>query len=154
MAVTLVIRMAHVVFTVRMLVGATLLLFGLDDLMSLFEIDYGKKGGRFVSAVEGTGYLQQVRGSLLMVCGLLFVVARWVPLALILFAPIILNILIFHAFLAPAKITIAEVDELVPVGELNPDEIHLPGIYVQRIIKGEHYEKWIEQRTVRTRGEA
>jgi len=101
--------MAHVVFTVRILVGITLLLFGLDDLMNLFEIDYGKKGAKFVSAVEGTGYLQQVRGSLLMVCGLLFVVARWVPLALILFAPIILNILIFHAFLAPAKITIAAI---------------------------------------------
>jgi 3-oxoacid CoA-transferase subunit A len=53
-----------------------------------------------------------------------------------------------------AKITIAEVEELVPAGELDPDSIHLPGIYVQRIIKGEHYEKWIEQRTVRTRGEA
>ena len=53
-----------------------------------------------------------------------------------------------------ARITIAEVDELVPAGELDPDHIHLPGIYVQRIIKGEHSEKWIEQRTVRPRGEA
>ena len=52
-----------------------------------------------------------------------------------------------------AKVTIAEVEELVPAGELDPDEIHLPGIYVQRIIKGEHYEKWIEQRTVRSREE-
>jgi len=53
-----------------------------------------------------------------------------------------------------AKITIVEVEELVPAGELDPDSIHLPGIYVQRIIKGLHYEKWIEQRTVRTREEA
>lgn len=52
-----------------------------------------------------------------------------------------------------ARITIAEVEELVPAGELDPDEIHLPGIYVQRIIKGEHYEKWIEQRTTRPREE-
>ena len=52
-----------------------------------------------------------------------------------------------------AKVTIAEVEELVPAGELDPDEIHLPGIYVQRIIQGEHYEKWIEQRTVRSREE-
>lgn len=50
-----------------------------------------------------------------------------------------------------AKLTIAEVEELVPAGELDPDEIHLPGIYVQRIIKGERYEKWIEQRTTRPR---
>ncbi len=54
---------------------------------------------------------------------------------------------------AAGKITIAEVEELVPAGELDPDAIHLPGIYVQRIIKGERYEKWIEQRTVRSREE-
>ena len=48
-----------------------------------------------------------------------------------------------------AKITIAEVEELVPTGELDPDQVHTPGIFVQRIIKGEHFEKWIEQRTTR-----
>jgi 3-oxoacid CoA-transferase subunit A len=47
------------------------------------------------------------------------------------------------------KITIAEVEELVPDGELNPDYIHTPGIYVHRIFQGEKYEKRIEQRTVR-----
>ncbi len=50
-----------------------------------------------------------------------------------------------------ARITIAEVEELVPAGQLDPDEIHLPGIYVQRILLGEDYQKWIEQRTVRSR---
>lgn len=50
-----------------------------------------------------------------------------------------------------AKITVAEVEELVPVGELDPNEIHIPGIFVQRIFKGEHFEKRIEQRTVRQR---
>ncbi len=50
-----------------------------------------------------------------------------------------------------AKITVAEVEELVPVGELDPNQIHIPGIFVQRIFKGEHYEKRIEQRTVRQR---
>ena len=50
---------------------------------------------------------------------------------------------------AAGKITIAEVEELVEVGELEPDHIHTPSIYVQRIIKGERYEKPIEQRTVR-----
>lgn len=52
-----------------------------------------------------------------------------------------------------ATVTIAEVEELVPAGALDPDEIHLPGIYVQRVIRGEHYEKWIEQRTTRSRTE-
>ena len=56
----------------------------------------------------------------------------------------------FNPVMAMAgKITIAEVEELVEVGELNPDEIHTPGIYVHRIFQGDHYEKRIEQRTVR-----
>ena len=46
------------------------------------------------------------------------------------------------------KITIAEVEEIVDVGELDPDHIHTPGIFVQRIFKGERYEKRIERRTV------
>lgn len=48
-----------------------------------------------------------------------------------------------------AKITVAEVEELVPAGELDPNHIHIPGIFVQRIFKGAHFEKRIEQRTVR-----
>lgn len=60
----------------------------------------------------------------------------------------------FNPLVAKAAcITIAEVEELVPAGELDPDSIHLPGIYVQRIIRGEQYEKWIEQRTTRPREE-
>jgi len=47
------------------------------------------------------------------------------------------------------KITIAEVEELVPAGDLDPDQIHTPGIYVHRIFEGKNYEKRIEQRTVR-----
>ncbi len=48
-----------------------------------------------------------------------------------------------------AKITVAEVEELVPAGTLDPDQVHIPGIFVQRIFQGETYEKRIEQRTVR-----
>lgn len=48
-----------------------------------------------------------------------------------------------------AKITIAEVEELVPAGELDPNQIHIPGIFIKRIFQGEKYEKRIEQRTVR-----
>ena len=55
----------------------------------------------------------------------------------------------FNPMMAAAgKICIAEVEELVPAGELNPNEIHTPGIYVQRIFEGKNYEKRIEQRTV------
>lgn len=49
------------------------------------------------------------------------------------------------------KITIAEVEELVEPGELDPNQIHTPGIFVQRIFQGVNYEKRIEQRTVRSR---
>lgn len=50
---------------------------------------------------------------------------------------------------AAAKMTIAEVEHLVEVGELDPDNVHTPGIYVKRIFQGELYEKRIERRTVR-----
>jgi Acyl CoA:acetate/3-ketoacid CoA transferase, alpha subunit len=51
---------------------------------------------------------------------------------------------------AAGRITVAEVEELVPAGELDPNEIHTPGIYVQRIFQGKDYEKRIEKRTVRS----
>jgi len=55
----------------------------------------------------------------------------------------------FNPMMAMAgKITVAEVEELVPIGELNPGEIHTAGIFVQRIFQGEKYEKRIEQRTL------
>ncbi|SFF94127.1 CoA transferase subunit A [Pontibacter chinhatensis] len=57
----------------------------------------------------------------------------------------------FNPMMAAAgKITVAEVEELVPAGALDPNMIHTPGIFVQRIFQGEGYEKRIEQRTVRT----
>jgi acyl CoA:acetate/3-ketoacid CoA transferase alpha subunit len=56
----------------------------------------------------------------------------------------------FNPMMAQAgKITIAEVEVLVPAGEIDPNLIHVPGIYVNRIFLGNHYEKRIEQRTVR-----
>jgi 3-oxoacid CoA-transferase subunit A len=60
----------------------------------------------------------------------------------------------FNPMMATAgKITIAEVEELVPAGELDPNSIHTPGIYVHRIFQGKNYEKRIEQRTVRKKGQ-
>lgn len=56
----------------------------------------------------------------------------------------------FNPMMATAgKITVAEVEEIVPVGELDPDQIHTPGVYVQRIFKAPKLEKRIEQRTTR-----
>jgi 3-oxoacid CoA-transferase subunit A len=59
----------------------------------------------------------------------------------------------FNPMMATAgRTTVAEVEELVPVGTLDPDLIHTPGIYVQRIVQGAGYRKPIENRTVRKRG--
>jgi len=52
---------------------------------------------------------------------------------------------------AAAKVAIAEAPVIVPAGELDPDQVHSPSIYVKRVVKGEKYEKWIERRTVRPR---
>ena len=58
----------------------------------------------------------------------------------------------FNPVMAMAgRITVAEVEELVPAGELDPNQIHTPGVFVQRIFQGSNYEKRIEQRTTRPR---
>jgi len=49
-----------------------------------------------------------------------------------------------------ARVTIAEVEELVPLGSLSPDDIHTPGVYVKRILQGKNYQKRIEKRTITT----
>jgi 3-oxoacid CoA-transferase subunit A len=57
----------------------------------------------------------------------------------------------FNPMMASAgKVTVAEVEELVPTGTLDPDNIHTPGIFVQRILQGHEFEKRIEKKTVRT----
>jgi 3-oxoacid CoA-transferase subunit A len=53
---------------------------------------------------------------------------------------------------AAARTTIVEAQHVVAPGEIDPDQVHTPGIYVKRVVKGERYEKWIEKRTVRPRG--
>jgi 3-oxoacid CoA-transferase subunit A len=50
-----------------------------------------------------------------------------------------------------AKVTIAEVEQLVEVGALDPDQVHVPSIFVKRVVPGRGYQKWIEKRTVRKR---
>jgi 3-oxoacid CoA-transferase subunit A len=58
----------------------------------------------------------------------------------------------FHPMMAAAaRVTIAEAEQVVEPGEIDPDQVHTPGIYVKRLVKGERYEKWIERRTVRPR---
>jgi 3-oxoacid CoA-transferase subunit A len=53
--------------------------------------------------------------------------------------------------MAAAKVTIVEAERLVPVGALEPDQVHVPGVYVQRVIQSTNLQKWVERRTVRPR---
>jgi 3-oxoacid CoA-transferase subunit A len=53
-----------------------------------------------------------------------------------------------------AAVTIAEAEEVVPAGQIDPDQVHLPGLYVKRLLQGRGYQKWIERRTVRPAWEA
>jgi 3-oxoacid CoA-transferase subunit A len=53
-----------------------------------------------------------------------------------------------------AKVTIVEAEHIVKLGELDPDHIHVPSVFVKRIVQGTNYKKWIEQRTVRPRPQA
>jgi 3-oxoacid CoA-transferase subunit A len=55
------------------------------------------------------------------------------------------------AMAAAARVTIAEAEEIVPPGGLDPDQVHVPGVYVQRLVQGERYQRWVERRTVRPR---
>lgn len=58
----------------------------------------------------------------------------------------------FSSMMAMAgKVTIVEAEHIVELGELDGDEVHVPGVFVQRVVQGGNYEKWIEQRTVRPR---
>lgn len=59
------------------------------------------------------------------------------------------HVILIHWLLWQGKITIAEVEEIVEVGELDPDHIHTPGVFVQRVLVGENYEKRIERLTVK-----
>jgi 3-oxoacid CoA-transferase subunit A len=52
---------------------------------------------------------------------------------------------------AAAKVAVVEAPQVVAAGEIDPDQVHTPGIYVKRVVRGERYEKWIERRTVRPR---
>jgi 3-oxoacid CoA-transferase subunit A len=52
---------------------------------------------------------------------------------------------------AASRITIVEAPQVVAAGEIDPDLVQTPGIYVKRVVRGEKYEKWIERRTVRPR---
>ena len=85
----------------RVLLGIIFVLFGAIGALS-GETDMGEEADAFVLAMKDTGYLWPLLKTTEIVCGLLLIAGVFVPLALLLLAPVILNILLFHAFLSPS----------------------------------------------------
>jgi len=91
------------VLIVRSLLGLLLIVFGLNVFLGFMEPpEPAAAGGKFMGALIGTGYMWQVIGGVKLLSGCLLLFKRWVPFALILMAPISVNIVLFHVFLDPA----------------------------------------------------
>ena len=86
----------------RILLGLIFTAFGIMGLFGLAELpEYGGKASAYLDGLIGSGYFWQFLKISEIACGLLLLSGRWVPLALTILAPIVLNIVLFHVFLAP-----------------------------------------------------
>jgi len=102
--------MKHLPLVARILLGLNFTVFGVIGLFGLMgEPEMGEEASAFMGAVMDTGYLWPVIKVTEIVCGVLLILGMFVPLALVVLAPIVLNILLFHAFLAPEGLVLAVV---------------------------------------------
>jgi putative oxidoreductase len=92
------------VLIVRSLLGLLLLAFGVSGFLQLMDPppDMPEAAKRFTSALESSGYMYALIGGVKILSGALLLFKRWVPFALVLLAPISVNIVLYHAFLDPA----------------------------------------------------
>ncbi len=99
--------MKHLPMLARVLLG---LIFAVFGVVGLFELgpqpEMGEEAGAFMGAIMDTGYLWPVIKVTEIVCGVLLILGIFVPLALVVLAPVVLNILLFHIFLAPEGVAI------------------------------------------------
>ena len=99
--------MKHLPVIARVLLG---LIFAVLGVVGLFELgpqpEMGEEAGAFMGAIMDTGYLWPVIKVTEIVCGVLLILGIFVPLALVVLAPVVLNILLFHIFLAPEGVAI------------------------------------------------
>ena len=99
--------MKHLPMLARVLLG---LIFAVFGVVGLFELgpqpEMGEEAGAFMGAIMDTDYLWQVIKVTEIVCGVLLILGIFVPLALVVLAPVVLNILLFHIFLAPEGVAI------------------------------------------------
>ena len=91
----------HLPLVARVLLGLVFVFFGLAGALS-GETDMGEEADAFIQAMKDTGYLWLLVKAAEIVGGLLLIAGIFVPLALLLLAPVVLNILLFHLFLAPS----------------------------------------------------
>ena len=99
--------MKHLPMLARVLLG---LIFAVLGVVGLFELgpqpEMGEEAGAFMGALMDTGYLWPTIKVTEIVCGVLLILGLFVPLALVVLAPVVLNILLFHVFLAPEGVAI------------------------------------------------
>lgn len=99
--------MKHLPMLARVLLGLIFAVFGTVGLLQLGpEPEMGEEAAAFMDALMGTDYLWQVIKVTEIVCGVLLILGIFVPLALVVLAPVVLNILLFHIFLAPEGVAI------------------------------------------------
>lgn len=102
----------------RIILGLGLILFGLNKLFPLGFMpspEFGEAGSAFMNSLQNTGYLLKIIGVLELFIGGLLLAKKWVPFALILLAPLTVNILFFHVFLDPAGLILAALVVLINV---------------------------------------
>ena len=100
----------------RFLLGITLLVFGINKFIPFIPIfEMAPAAANFISSLESTGYVLYIVAALEVLIGLLLILNKWVPFALILLAPIAINILLFHIFLDISGILVAALIVLINV---------------------------------------
>ncbi|MXX73783.1 MAG: DoxX family protein [Holophagales bacterium] len=98
--------MKHLPTIARILLGLMFVFGGVTGLLQLAEPEMGEDGAAFMGAIMDTGYLWPVIKVTEIVCGVLLILGMFVPLALVVLAPVVLNILLFHVFLEPSGVAI------------------------------------------------
>ena len=98
----------HLPLFARLLLGAIFFIFGVNGFLHIVPIPPGPgAAGSFLGALAATGYMFPLIKSVEVVAGLMLLLGRYVPLGLVLLAPVIINILLFHVFLAPGGLVLA-----------------------------------------------
>jgi putative oxidoreductase len=95
--------MAKAVLIARVLMGLPLIVFGLNTFFRFLEPDpeaFPAAAWDWLNAMQATGYLNGLKGGVEILCGVLFVTGRLVPFALVIFAPVLVNIVAFHIYLS------------------------------------------------------